>query len=498
MSSFLQQSGDQKPYSEIIPDNLRAGGLTKASSIVQRRTVRVAPQTGPNYGILTGASAGTGAANSQIQFLVADQGGLVDPRSFRLNYTIRTSGTGACPDDGHPINVCQIQLNGQMVDNVTACAKVTNIEMAMGGSKSYYQTAGSFSGFELLSDDLNTVVPTTSPTAAMLGKWGWVANNTADISARAQRSSNTLGNNSLQGTARSIPMGLLSGFFRCPTALPISLLGEINVLLVTGSANEMLFTQTTGQTVDYSLANVSLEYDVLVPSEDLMTLYKRVAMDPNDAGLNYVVETSILTGGATIGTAGAPATSLSEFNIVVSRASNYVTRSSIVQINTAGLSSNLYPSQSCFSYGNTYSVQWRAGSQVFPNIAPQGPAALFNMSLAAYGGPTNENGSVVNRLLWGNSTDFTTPGTAAVFAGSECATAKFAYADKFCPSISFEQVRGGYTKPDLQGLSLSSASGAQLIGTLVSAPPTQYSVYMLVAALKVIKAQGGAVRVEGA
>ncbi len=495
MSSFLQQSGDQKPFSEIIPDNLRSGGLTKASSVVQRRTVRISPQTGPSYG---STSAGTGAGNSQIQFLVADQGGLADPRSFRLNYTIRTSGTGVCPDDGHPFSVCQVQLNGQMIDNVTSAAKVTNIEMSMGGSKSYYQTAGSFTGFELLNDDLNTLVPGATYAAASVGKYGWVANNTADISARCQRTANTLGNNSLAGSPRSIPLGLMSGVFRCPTALPISLLGEINILLVTGSANEMLFTQTTGQTEDYSLANVSLEYDILVPSEDLMTLYKKVAMDPNDAGLNYVVETSILTGGATLGTAGTPATSLTENNVVVSRASSYVTRSSVVQVVTAGLAADTFPSQSCFSYGNTYSVQWRAGSQVFPNIAPQGPAAMFNMSLSAYGGPTNENGSVVNRLLWGNSTDYTTPGTAAVFNGSECTTAKFAYADRFIPSISFEQVRGGYTKPDLQGLSLSGASGAQLIATIVSAPPTQYSVFVLIAALKIIKAQGGAVRVEGA
>lgn len=494
MSSFLQQSGDQKPYSEIIPDNLRAGGLTKASSIVQRRTVRIVPQTGPSYG-----ATGAGAANSQIQFLIADQGGLIDPRSARLNYTIRTSGTGVCPDDGHPFNVVQVQLNGQMVDNVTNAAKVSNIEFSMGASKSYYQTAASFQGWELLSDDLNTVVPNAAAlTTAMLGKWGWVANNTADISTRAQRTTNTLGNNSLAGTARSIPLGLLSGVFRSPTALPLSLLGEINLLLVTGSANEMLFTQTTGQTADYSLANVSLEFDILVPSEDLMILYKKVAMDPQDAGLNYVVETSILTGGATIGTAGTPATALSEYNVVVSRASSYVTRSSVIQVVSAGLSANTFPSQSCFSYGNTYSCQWRVGSQVFPNIAPQGPAALFNMSLAAYGGPTNENGTIISRLIWANSTDYTTPGTAAVFNGSDCTTAKFAYADKFCPSISFEQVRGGYTKPDLQGVSLSGASGSQLIATLVSAPPTQYSLFVLVVALKVIRAQGGAVRVEGA
>lgn len=492
MSSFLQQSGDQKPFSEIVPDSLRAGGLTKASSIVQRRTVRLPPQTGPTYGT---PGTGAGAANAQVQFLVADQGGLVDPRSFRLNYTIRTSGTGVCPDDGHPFNTVQIQLNGNMIDNVTNAQKVSNIEFCMGASKSYYQTAGSLQGWELLSDDMNTVTPTATPTAAMLGKWGWVANNTADISARCQRSSNTLMNNSLAGSARSLPLGLLSGVFRCPTALPLSILGELNILLVTGSANENLFTQTTAQSADYSLANVSLEYDVLVPSADLMEMYKQVAMNPTDAGLNYVVETSILTGGATI---AASASALVENNIVVSRASSYVTRSSVIQIPTTALSVNTYPSQSCFQNGNTYSVQWRVGSQVFPQIPPQGPAALFNMSLAAYGGPTNENGTVVNRLLWGNSTDITTPGTAAVYAGSECTTTKFAYSDRFIPSISFEQVRGGYTKPDLQGISLSGASGSQLIATLVSAPPVQYSVYMLIVALKIIRAQGGSPRVEGA
>jgi hypothetical protein len=491
--SALAQSGSLLSDTEIMPDALRAGGLTRASSIVERRRVRVAPQGGSSYGAI---ASGTGAGNSQIQFLVAGDG-MLDCRSAVLNYTIFTSGTNVAPDDGGPFVVQQTILNGVVVDNVTNVAKVATAQFRLGVSKSYLCTAGSHQGQQLLNNDLVMTLPVAGSSSVITseGQYGFVANNYIDIATRAQRSA-FIGNNGLNGVTYSIPMAVLGNFWKCSNALPLGILGELNLTLVTGSPAEVLFSGITAATPNYSLANVSLEYDVLIPSNDLMMVYKQVAMDPADSGLNYVVESNICTQAGSI---AASASALNEYVAIASRATNHLVRSTLMLVNQAGASSIQFPSQSCFSYANTYSVGWRIGSQTFPQLSPQGSAALFNMTMNGYGSSMVEHGTAIHKLMWANTTDFSTPGTTAVYtASSECTTAKFAYSDSFLPTYSFEQVRGGYERPSLQGVSLSGSSGSQLICSFVAAPPAIMNVFLIVTALKVIKAQGGSVRVEGA
>jgi hypothetical protein len=122
--SFQNQSGDLSPFTEVVPASAKLGDVTKASILTSRRRMRITPQTGQSYG-----SAGAGAGNAQIQFLLADSSGLIDMRSVVLNYYILTTGTTtACPDDGHPFQTVQINLNGQSLENLQNAARVANIE----------------------------------------------------------------------------------------------------------------------------------------------------------------------------------------------------------------------------------------------------------------------------------------------------------------------------------------------------------------------------------
>jgi len=68
--SFTNAANDLSQFSEVVPEAARVQGLTRSSILTQRRRVRIPPQTGPSYG-----SAGAGAGNTQLQFLIADQGG---------------------------------------------------------------------------------------------------------------------------------------------------------------------------------------------------------------------------------------------------------------------------------------------------------------------------------------------------------------------------------------------------------------------------------------
>jgi hypothetical protein len=390
---------------------------------------------------------------------------------------------------------CQALLNGQLLENIQNAPKLANVEMTLGGSKSYYQSAGSFQGFELLNNDLVTNVPSSSVTASITA-WGYVSGNTASVATRAQRASNAIFNN-IPGEQRSIPLGLMMGLGRAVQYIPVALTGELALVFITGQPNDVLFTTASGTAGDYALSQVSLEYDIVVPDARLMQVLQKVAMDDGD-GLTMPYESSIVTTAAAI---AASSTALTQNDLIVSRATNHLLRASVVQVPQTCVSLLGYPSQSCFSHASTFSVQFRCGSAVFPQVAAQGDASLFNMSLAAYGSVMQENGTVTNRVLWGNSTNGATAGTAAVYETAEAASGgsvKFAYADKFVPTYGFQTVKGEAEPLSVDGISLAGASGSQLIASLISAPAVAYTPFVILTAIRFIKAQGGAVQVVGA
>jgi len=101
MSSSLVQSTHSMPMEEVVPDAAMVKGLTRSSILTQRRRIRVPFQTGISYG-----SNGTGGAGRQLQAVIADAGGLLDPSSINVLYNIQVSSAGASTqvvsDDGHP------------------------------------------------------------------------------------------------------------------------------------------------------------------------------------------------------------------------------------------------------------------------------------------------------------------------------------------------------------------------------------------------------------
>lgn len=105
-STVLYQSGSQMSMEEVVPGAASVRGLTRASILTQRRRVRVQAQGGRNFG-----SAGAGGGNNQLQFLISDAGGLLDPASICLTYNMQTAAAApSVPDDGHPFTRCQISL----------------------------------------------------------------------------------------------------------------------------------------------------------------------------------------------------------------------------------------------------------------------------------------------------------------------------------------------------------------------------------------------------
>lgn len=486
--SFLNQSGELLSFNEAVPGQLNImGNPEKTSILTGRRRVRTVPQTGSSAG-----------PNQQVQFLVADQSGLIDMRSAVLNYTILTSGTSLpCPDDGHPFMTVQVLLNGQLAENIQNAPKLTNIEAYMGASKSYIETAGSFQGFELLNGDMDYVAGLTNITAP---GYGFVAGHQPSVQARSVRAAAAVFNN-IAGEQRSIPLALICGLGRCAQYVPLSLLGELGIVLQTGAAGEVLFSLSATADAAYTLTNISLEYDVITPDARYFALLKRTAMD-DAQGIVIPYESSIVaSGGALTFALNGVIPTQTENTIIVSRGTNNLIRSSLVFCPTLGLNAQGFTSQSCFSHAGVQSVQWKIGSLVYPQVPASGDASMFCMSLAAYGSVANEHGTAVNRALWGNSTNGATPGTAAVFETAELATAgtvRFWMGDKFIPSYGFQTVKGGAAPLSVDGVSVATASGSQVIVSVVQAPSTGYTPFVVLTALKFITAKAGGVSIVGA
>jgi hypothetical protein len=485
---------------EVVPRAASVQGLTRSSILTARRRVRAAPQTGINYGAV---SAGTGGGSQQIQFVIADQGGLLDPASVSLIYNIKTSGTNQeVPDDGHPFTRMQISLNGQMLEDNAQAAKSTNAEVKLASSQTWYQTSGAFCGFELLNNQLNNGPAPSSGTLATAltevqqysGAWCDVSGNCRSISTRTGAAATVA--NPIGGEQRCLPLGLISGVGRMQQYLPLSVLGEINLTLYTGSRQEIMFMGGSATDADFALGGVYIEYDIVVGHPEYMNLLARVANDPNEQGLVMPFESTIMSSSGTI---AASTSALVENSIVVSRATNHLVRTYLLQQPSALLASTAYPSQSAFSHSQTNKVQWRVGSMYYPQIPAEGDASIWCAAQLAYGSASlNEAASVINRMSWAQSTSGVTPSAANAAANGFEGPIKFNYSDSFIPAYGFQNVKGDAEPLAVDGISLSGASGSQLVCVVTNAPALLTTPTIGLVALRFIQAQAGSVRVQGA
>jgi hypothetical protein len=404
--SSLNANGSLLPLEQVVPGALAMKGLSTSSLIVQRKRARIVPQTGMNVG-----ASGAGAGTKQINFVINEHNGLLDPASMTIAYNILTTGTSTeCPDDGHPFVRFQLNCGGQNLEDTTQAAKNTNVEVKLGTSQTFYSGAGSMYGFELLNGQLGTGAASVATAAALQsynGCWGDVVGNTVGVNSRTGSAASYP--NPYGGEQRVLPLGLLCGFARSKQYYPLNL-GELNLTLFTGAAGEVMLQPGTTYDADFSLGGLVLEYDVCSVHPAYAALLDKMQNDPSEAGIAIPFESCI--------TATAPAitvarTGLTENTITVSRATSNLLRSYIVFQPQNGLSTQAFPSQSCFGRHGTYRIQFRVGSSVFPQVPSEGTASIFAMSMMAYGSPLQETPSVCNRVLWENTSIIASTGTVA-------------------------------------------------------------------------------------
>lgn len=382
----------------------------------------------------------------------------------------------------------------------------------MSATKDWYCTAGSFCGFELLNNELVTAAATSGGNAGLAGltfaaatqaantlalgtylqgyssAWGDVSGNWASMEARYDDVASALNPNG--GVQRVLPLGLISGVGRMKNYLPLSVLGELSLTFFTGSASEVCFVGNTATVPDFSLTNVGLTFDIVVPHPAYSEILNRMANDGGEA-LLMVYESTVVAQGGVI----PIATSYTDSSIIVSRATTNLIRSLVWFQPNDLLASPRYPIQSCFNHAFVQRISWRIGSLNFPQIPAEGDADIWAMSASAYGtAGLNEQNGVVGAQLWRQ----TTPIAPLANHTSGEGAYKFDYADKFVPAFGFRTVKGAAEEITMDGVNLSGGSGSQVTVAVTSAPAYAVAPFVSLVALRVIQASNGQVRILGA
>jgi hypothetical protein len=379
---------------------------------------------------------------------------------------------------------------------VNSAAKNTNAEVALGATRDWYKTSGSFCGFELLNNDLNTAAAPAAYTATALQQyssaWGDVSGNWLNIEARYDDAATVV--NPLGGQQRVLPLGLISGVGRMKNYLPLNILGELSFTFFTGAAGEVLYSPTAAATGDYCLKGLYLIADIVVPHPAYAEVLSRMANEENSS-LSMPYESTIVSQGGVMSTS---ASALTDYSIIVSRATNNLVRSLVWFQPQAGLTSFNVPVQSQFNHAHVSRIQWRVGSQFYPSIPAEGDADMWAMSASAYGtSGLNEQNGVANRILWAQSTPLTTIPVPAAMTNGE-GFVKFANSDKFTPAYGFRVVKGAAEEIAMDGISLAGASGSQAVVAVTAAPRETMAPFVSLVATRVIQAANGQVRVLGA
>jgi hypothetical protein len=433
------------PISEVVPEAVPAmnEGMTKSSLLVSRRKIRFQPQTG------TTASAG-----SIVQFVLADSSSLLDVNSATISFTATTSGTASVPalDDG--VAWCrrlQVSLNGNLVEDIDHCHRLTNMEVYASGDKSWYQSAGSFGGWWKFNPDLVLGVATATPSAAQqqaynpgFGDIG-VTNNPTKVTGAPWDAAIA---RQTAGESRVNPLSLMSGFFRTKQYIPLNLLGELVVSFTLAAATEACLQDSTGSNPNYTLSDIFMEVDVVQPHFALQELMTKVATSEGENGIVIPYESAIVS--------QPQATTGGTNSVILSRATNNLRRLLYAHQLTAGINTEDYPSVSCFPYAAANNFQVRVGSYYFPSQPASSVARMFGLLQQTYGEAVNEKPGIINRVLYTMTSSAT---------GTGDLTQRNAYSDCFIVGYNFDAYKntGGTNILDADGVSVLGQAGSQVV-----------------------------------
>lgn len=529
MSSSLSSPFMAESIAEVVPDVAKVGGRLAMSSVISgRRRVRLVPQSGQNYS--------SGASSGIINILIQDGQAYADLLSACLSFEVtvsETSSTGistagvtgpstvskcAVLDDGaySVFRRCLISVNSTLMDDTDFLPKKCNAELYSTVSQNWYSTVGSFLG--LWKHSTSAVIPAGKSVGTnALATFDSTISKYDVVNKIVQQSNKVASVGSLNGAPYivgqnkySIPLSLLTSFFRNDTLFPSRNAGQLYVQLNLASAVEAILavnpTAGTISTPGFNITNLTLELDFVDLHPTYLSLMDDMIESPSGAGVNWAFDSHLVATQAMSSGSGTQ-------SIIVSKASQNMRSLQVVTQPSAGLASQYWLSQSTFCNPGFIDAQYRIGSLYYPAFVARGEHRAFMDLQNAFGSPESidKSGIIDNTNYYANTN------TALSSVGGSCtltqqpavqfnadgtlATTSLVnavWSDAWTYAYCFDRLKHAkFHGVDLDGINTLTSAGSQMVVQLNCNPPANYQMTAIVRFTRVLHLGGGATSVIG-
>lgn len=433
MSSALSSPFMADSIAEVVPDVAKvAGRMTMSSVLTGRRRVRLVPQSGQNYG--------SGASSGVVNILIQDGQAYADLLSACLSFQVTVydsanpvvaaatpTPAAACSLDDGAYSVFRralVSVNSTLMDDIDFLPKKVNAELYPTVSQAWYNSVGSFLG--LWKHSTSTVSP-ANQAAVALGRPD-VLISKYDVSSKAlQNAKKQQGTGNAAGLTAStaspafqpgqnqysIPLSLLTSFFRNDTLFPSRNAGQLYVQLNLASAVEsMLCAGPAAPVPSYAISNLTLELDFVDLHPTYLSLMDDLIEEPSGTGVNWAFDAHLVSS-QSIGAASS-----GQKSIIVSKASQNMRNLQVIAQPSSALASPQWLSQSTFCNPGAIDIQYRIGSLYYPAFTAIGEHRMFMDLQNSFGSPeSTDKSGIIDSVNYYTST----PDTFATATGGALA-----------------------------------------------------------------------------
>jgi hypothetical protein len=529
----------QDSIAEVVPDVVKvAGKLSMSSVITGRRRVRLVPQSGQNYG--------SGASSGIVNILIQDGQAYADLLSACLSFNLitydstaanqnaalaaPTATTTAVPDDGaySVFRRILISVNSTLMDDIDFLPKKVNAEIYSTVSQAWYDNVGSFLG--LWKHNTNATIPSAlggANTDVSIPKYD-VPSKAVQFARKVQGS----GNASSASTASapfapgqnqfSIPLSLLTSFFRNDTLFPSRNSGQLYVQLNLASAVEAMLCSYTGgaapnaPTPSYAISNLTLELDFVDLHPTYLSLMDDLIEAPTGSGVNWAFDAHLCTS-QSIGSQSG------QKSMIVSKASQNMRSLQVIAQPSSALASTSWLSQSTFQNPGVVDMQYRIGSLYYPAFTAIGEHRMFMDLQNSFGSPESidKSGVIDSTNYYSNTPDTfysaVTLGGVLTVQGAGGATSvpvpnqnnlgtlvtskigRSAWCDAWSYGYCFDRLKhAAFHGVELDGINTLTSAGSQMVVQINCNPgATDTTLTAIVRFTRVLHLGGGATSVIG-
>jgi hypothetical protein len=458
---------------------MKVRGLSRSSILTGRRRVRIIPQTGTSYG--------TGAGQPSLaNVLIQDSAGMLDLQSVVLSFRLKTSSSNgsldpsvtAVPDDfaWSVLRRLQVSINSVLCDDIDYVAKRATSEVYGSASKSWYNSVGSFMGaWKFLGDSAATgaapsfaqslsgpgfALPKNDVTDKLVAATARFKNVVYDNTAAAWIAADPQG----QGQYFSVPMSMLSHFFRQESLFSLRNAGQLYIQLLFASPQEALFKGTTVPDAAYSVTDLVVEADIVTAHPSYTEMIDAICAMPQAEGLAYAFDSHLVSVQQVPGGAGSRQT----FTIIASKATQNCRSLHWILQPQAGLSTQAWMEQSTYNCNDTEQWQIRIGSVYYPAFPSQGLSKNFMELMSSYNSASASVGqaSICDAQSWKTTTksDGTAYSVTAPIFGAgvqQADTQVFPYSDQYIGGYCFDNLKHAEVLSH-DGVSTLAMSGSQI------------------------------------